>query len=973
MSLGYAHHGTPVLAVSDPRGLAIRAIQYHRRLAGDPVEARVTHQRFDAAGRPMASRDPYLFALAQNNASVPANLSQVFSLSAVPLSSESVDAGWQVALYGAAGQRVEAWDGRGSHSESEFDELLRPVVVIERGVDVAEQVLERFSYAGIDADAASRNLCGQLIRHDDPAGTLHLNELGLAGALLQQTRHFLLGTDPVNWPDSVPARDALLEPGEGATTSHTYAPGTELLQQIDALGNLQSLAYTVAGELKDTRLTLTGDVQPERTLVSDLRYNAFGQIEAQTAGNGVITRHHYDPVDGRLIVLSAHKTNGTLLQDLKYSYDAAGNVLSLKDEAQPIRYFNNQRIEPIKTYRYDTLYQLIEASGWEAKNGHGGPTLPNLHPLPLDPNQIAQYTQTYHCDAGGNLLELVHAGPQPQGRTLTRVQYSNRCLPERNGRPPTEAELAAGFDANGNLRELQAGQVMEWDLRNQLSTVRPVIRADGNDDYERYLYDGGGQRVRKLGATQTNVRTLVREVRYLPGVEIRSHGGTGEILHVITASAGSNSVQVLHWVAGQPADIANNQVRYSLSDHLKSSALELDQNADLISQEWYYPFGGTACFAARSATQAKYKTVHYSGKERDATGLYYYGLRYYAPWLQRWINPDPAAEIDGLNLYRFVRNNPIIWGDPNGTNTLTQEEMNTYGEAAYNRMFSLGSRLKGLRAEGESGIEAISRISNQNIDNLLAELDIYDISQSKVASTIANLSPFDYKVVHFSKSDFRNLDGSIDFLSRKKLQETGRLAPNTTEHTAPEDLMYFATDDFTFFSLETGASLKSNSTFGSFRYDASFESLKGHSHVEFSDLLNPNLRQISHQRLSTLPWLKERPNFFKRLLLSENEQTVLTHYNFVHRTDLPELTPKDLLFFGSDMLNGIGLRVAADLPQFSSATRKALKKYITSQPIENIGQVINALGRPQVLTPRMTKFTASQFKLTQTGASSRQN
>ncbi|EGH49324.1 insecticidal toxin protein, partial [Pseudomonas syringae pv. pisi str. 1704B] len=51
----------------------------------------------------------------------------------------------------------------------------------------------------------------------------------------------------------------------------------------------------------------------------------------------------------------------------------------------------------------------------------------------------------------------------------------------------------------------------------------------------------------------------------------------------------------------------------------------------------------TAWWAARSAVEAKYKTVRYSGKERDTSGLYYYGLRYYAPWLQRWINPDPAG------------------------------------------------------------------------------------------------------------------------------------------------------------------------------------------------------------------------------------------------------------------------------------------------------------------------------------------
>ncbi|MGE8102028.1 RHS repeat-associated core domain-containing protein, partial [Pseudomonas fluorescens] len=165
---------------------------------------------------------------------------------------------------------------------------------------------------------------------------------------------------------------------------------------------------------------------------------------------------------------------------------------------------------------------------------------------------------------------------------------------------------------------------------------------------------------------QTNARTLISEVRYLPGVEIRTHSGTGEVLHVISASAGSNSVQVLHWVARQPDDIAQDQVRYSLGDHLKSSTLELDQQARLISQEWYYPFGDTAYWAGRNTTEAKYKTVRYSGKERDATGLDYYGFRYYAPWLRRWINPDPAGYVDGMNLFSMVKNSPMTYLDKQG-------------------------------------------------------------------------------------------------------------------------------------------------------------------------------------------------------------------------------------------------------------------------------------------------------------------
>ena len=670
----YAHSGTPTLQVSDARGLLVRAVQFHRRQANDLLDTRVNHQRFDAAGRMVASCDPYLFALAGTEEQVPENVTQQLSLSGAPLLTDSVDAGWRLALAGHTGQVVERWDGRGSHALTEFDALMRPVSVRERGRDSAEHTLERFTYAGINADDIAHNLCGQLIRHDDPAGTLRTLDLGMSGALLKHSRQFLLHTAPPDWPALVAERDALLETCDGALTSCQFSPTGELLQQIDALENRQAFAYSVAGALKNSRLTLAGEGQVEQLLVSDIRYNVAGQVEAETAGNGVITRHRYDPADGRLTGLSTHKADGKHLQDLSYHYDAVGNVLSIEDAAQPIRYFNNQRIEPVKTYRYDTLYQLIEATGSEAKTGAGGPALPDFQSLPLDPGQIANYTQTYHYDAGGNLLDLVHLGPQAHGRILTRARYSNRCLPERDDRPPTEDELAAGFDANGNLRELQPGQSLTWDLRNQLQEVRPVVREQAEDDREFYIYDGGGQRVRKVRSSQTNARTITREVRYLPGLEIRTHSGTGEIRYVITASAGSTSVQVLHWAPNPPNEIAQDQVRYCLNDHLKSSTLELDQHADLISQEWYYPFGGTAYWAGRNATEAKYKTVRYSGKERDSTGLYYYGFRYYAPWLQRWINPDPAGDIDGLNRYRMVNNNPIAYFDSDGLGRIPSGE-----------------------------------------------------------------------------------------------------------------------------------------------------------------------------------------------------------------------------------------------------------------------------------------------------------
>jgi RHS repeat-associated protein len=48
----------------------------------------------------------------------------------------------------------------------------------------------------------------------------------------------------------------------------------------------------------------------------------------------------------------------------------------------------------------------------------------------------------------------------------------------------------------------------------------------------------------------------------------------------------------------------------------------------------------------------------------EGTGLSYYGYRFYAPAIGRWMTRDPIGERDGINLYTFVRNNPINYIDP---------------------------------------------------------------------------------------------------------------------------------------------------------------------------------------------------------------------------------------------------------------------------------------------------------------------
>ncbi|WP_236645598.1 C2H2-type zinc finger protein [Pseudomonas sp. Ant30-3] len=695
------------MLVIEPRGLAVRDVAYWRAEIVRTAETRVTRQVFDAAGRRVEQWDARL--------PMPA-LSHAFSLSGKVLASDSVDAGWRLALLEQADQSVSRWDSRGTRQDTEYDSLLRPRAVTEQAHADKARVVERFDYGAAGAEFNLGNQCGRLIRHDDPAGTRHMPEYDVRGSAQCEISHFLASLDAPDWPLNASERDQLLEPGPGLESRWAYNPVGDLLSLTDAHSHRRRFAFTVAGQLKAGWLQPAGAAAPGQCLVQDIRYNPGGQVEREAAGNGVVTEARYTREDGRLLRLSAGLPGAPLLQDLHYQVDAIGNILQIDDHALPIRHFQNQRIERTCIYAHDTLGQLIRAIGWEAERAA---------PLPVaayrsssSANAVLNYQEEYDYDASGNMIELRHKGAQPFTRRWAVSQDSNRSLLEdEDDRLP---DFANGFDDNGNLRFLHRGQPMTWDVRNQLSSVSPVQRHDEDDDCERYVYGGGGKRLRKVHTALVAAHTIVADVRYLPGLEIHQHS-SGKQHQVLDLEAGRNRVK---WLQGPHAPAF--QLRYHLTDHLGSGVLELDEQANVQSREVYYPFGGTA-YEDHSDQTGAYKTSRYSGKERDATGLYYYGYRYFAPWLSRWINPDPAGAVDGLNLYCFVSNSPVGHVDVDGRmmeddDWAIPENIDDIAEA--NGTLSLQPI---VLEEGDLGLQDsnLNLESVQGSTNPLAELDFH--------------------------------------------------------------------------------------------------------------------------------------------------------------------------------------------------------------------------------------------------------
>ena len=107
---------------------------------------------------------------------------------------------------------------------------------------------------------------------------------------------------------------------------------------------------------------------------------------------------------------------------------------------------------------------------------------------------------------------------------------------------------------------------------------------------------------------------------------------------------------------------------FHLNDHLQSSAVDTDENGEIVQILDYYPFGDERINEHAEDYENDYR---FTGKERDkTTNLLYYESRYYDSEIGRFLSIDPwAGDITNpqtLNKYAYTVNNPLKYVDPTG-------------------------------------------------------------------------------------------------------------------------------------------------------------------------------------------------------------------------------------------------------------------------------------------------------------------
>jgi RHS repeat-associated protein len=599
-----------------------------------------------------------------------------FDVAGRAISTRSPDTGTHCFIPDVEGVPIRRWDSLGFTTRHVYDAVRRPTQLWVTAPNGAPpQLLSLTVYGdqyGADADD---NLRGRARYSFDGSGLLTAERHDFTGNLLATIRQLPKSVDTSpDWSvlattaaaDIVTAAQATLD-DEQFSASATYdalnrptaqvlPDGTVLVPGYDAAGLLASLSARLPGSGSDT------------AYVSAVDYDASGRRLRIAYGNGISTTQAYDPLTFRLQSATTSR-GGEALQDIEYTYDPSGNVVDIADHAQETLFFAGQVITADTHYVLDSLYRLIQASGREhaslgaQPDGADPPRRPIPHPN--DGQAVRGYVETYQYDPAGNITTMAHAAG-PTGSWTRHYSYapdSNRLLSHSLPDNPTGAAFT--HDDHGNITAMPHLAAIGYDHHDQMTSVDL-----GGGGTALYAYDDGGTRRQRLIRHQG---AITEQFIYLPFYEIYRKWANGSVtferrsVHLLD---GDRRVALIETVTVDEAGIegvGSRRHRYQLDDQIRCARIEVDETAAIISAEEYHPYGTTSLWLADPSVDVNPKRYRYTGKERDTeTGLYYYGARYYIPWLGRWTSYDPDAHRPGESTYMYVQGNPIRFLDPDG-------------------------------------------------------------------------------------------------------------------------------------------------------------------------------------------------------------------------------------------------------------------------------------------------------------------
>lgn len=491
--------------------------------------------------------------------------------------------------------------------------------------------------------------------------------------------------------------------------SHTYS---YVNPQSTAAGNNGNI-YGISDTLNGTRsqgftydaLNRIGSFSLGGAVNQQYQIDSFGNMTPiiRTGQNPPFALYSFDPATNRI--------NNLPCASAVSAYDAAGNQLCSTDQ-----------YSGISQYSYDAESRISEINALNS----GSPFVSYLYDA--DGARVrksnADGTFTEYVYFGGKVIserddaeqwtDYVFAG----GSRIARLRAEDVWLATSGTQPstPVASSWTLPTPTNGSggaytvkandqfcVRQYNTNAVVSGPFvtfSNGVSTDATWIASDGAplgaltggwpvwaERCADLSHSGGttGASITSLGVT-TSAQTpagLTGFYSLYADMAIVSRDGTVTPITLSVTSGPQTSTASAYtaypWMDN--SDNAPQSTHYFLADHLGTAQLELAEGGWPVYSGQFAPYGGELLNGSPltpgqpDGSSSNYK---FTGKERDSeSGLDYFGARYYTSNMGRFMSPDwsagpqavPYADLSdpqSLNLYGYVRNNPLSRADPNG-------------------------------------------------------------------------------------------------------------------------------------------------------------------------------------------------------------------------------------------------------------------------------------------------------------------
>ena len=402
-----------------------------------------------------------------------------------------------------------------------------------------------------------------------------------------------------------------------------------------------------SGEAYKSVVSATG-----ATLTTETAKDGLGRVTGESLGTGSGgTEHEYaytprqnssgtaEGTTDRVSSDTYELSHDGIVRDKRtdtYGYDACRNITSYAS-ATDGKYSNNV------TYEYDQMNRLVREN-----------------------NQVFNRTSVYAYDAGGNITsrkDYAYTTSAPGSVVSERTYTYDGTMKDRlmsyNGQ-------SIAYDACGNPTAYRGGS-LSWTRGRLLAS-----HSSGSRRYD-FVYDGSGiRRERRIyvSGTLTEYRNYIYEDGRLTAEEYGTENRT-QMMNYVYYLYDHNGIigcviggETYYYVKNIFGDIvwlvkaSTNEIEAIYEYDAWGSCLVYNGNGVLDESETF----------VGNINPFRYRGYYY---DRDL-GLYYLKTRWYDPETGRFLNLDRIEYIapetlNGLNLYAYCLNNPVMNTDPEGT------------------------------------------------------------------------------------------------------------------------------------------------------------------------------------------------------------------------------------------------------------------------------------------------------------------